>query len=177
MAAPISLSKADITRLFELLNTELARSDVEGEVYVVGGAVMCLALDARGATRDVDAVFKPAKLVREAGARVAAMADVPENWLNDAVKGYLSQRGDFDPFLELSNLRVFVANPSYLLAMKCMAMRLSEEFHDLDDVRYLLRYLNITSAEEALTVVTKYFDEAQIPIKTRLALEELLPRS
>jgi hypothetical protein len=177
VASPISLTKADIARLFALLNTELARSDVEGEVYVVGGAVMCIAFDARGATRDVDAVFMPAKLVREAGARVAAVADVPENWLNDAVKSYLSPRGDFDPFLELSHLRVFVANPSYLLAMKCLAMRLSEEFHDLDDVRYLLRYLNITDAGEALAVVTSYFDEAQIPLRTRLALEELLPRS
>jgi hypothetical protein len=175
MATPVSLTRADIARLFELLNNELAQIDIDAEVYVVGGAVMCLALDARGATRDVDAVFKPAKLVREAGARVAAIADVPENWLNDAVKGYLSQRGDFDPFLERSHLRVFVAHPSYLLAMKCMAMRLSEEFHDLDDVRYLLRYLNITNAEEALAIVDAYYDEAQIPLKTRLALEELLP--
>jgi hypothetical protein len=177
VAAAVSLTKTDIARLFELLNAELARGEVVGEVYVVGGAVMCIALDARGATRDVDAVFKPAKSIREASARVAAIADVPENWLNDAVKGYLGQRADFDPFLELSNLRVFVANPSYLLAMKCMAMRLSEEFHDLDDVRYLLRYLNITGSEEALGIVTAYFDEAQIPLRTRLALEELLPHS
>ena len=175
MAKPISLTKADIRKLFEFLNTELAVGDVEGEVYVVGGAVMCLALDARDATRDVDAWFKPSKRIREAAARVAARAAVPETWLNDAVKGYLSPRGDFDPYLELSNLRVFVAHPAYLLAMKCAAMRLGEEFHDLDDVRYLLRYLNITSAKEALDVVTKYFDEAQLPPKTRLALEELLP--
>ena len=42
------------------------------------------------------------------------------------------------------------------------------------DVRYLLRYLNITSPEEALTIVTRYFDEEQLPAKTRLVLEELL---
>jgi hypothetical protein len=44
--------------------------------------------------------------------------------------------------------------------MKCAAMRLGEEFHDLDDVRYLLRYLNITSVEEALEIVTRYFELA-----------------
>lgn len=175
MATPVSLTKADIRRLFALLNAELAVGDVEGEVYVVGGAVMCLALNARDATRDVDAVFKPSSLIREAAVRVAARAAVPANWLNDAVKGYLSPRGDFDPYLDLSNLRVFIAQPSYLLAMKCAAMRLGEEFHDLDDVRYLLRYLNIASARDALDIVTKYFDEAQLPLKTRLALEELLP--
>ena len=74
------------------------------------------------------------------------------------MKGYLSSRGDVDPFLELPHLRVFVARPTYLLAMKCAAMRLGEEFHDLDDVRYLLRYLNISSVCEAVDVVTQYFD-------------------
>lgn len=56
-----------------------------------------------------------------------------------------------------------MARPAYLLAMKCAAMRLGEEFHDLDDVRYLLRYLNITSVEEALEVVTRYFDAERLP--------------
>jgi hypothetical protein len=42
-------------------------------------------------------------------------------------------------------------------------------------VRYLLRYLNITTVTDALAVVTRYFDESQLPPKTRLALEELLP--
>lgn len=174
-AKPGNLTSADIRALLELLNAELASDETSGEVYVVGGAVMCLVYSARAATRDVDAWFKPASLIRKAAARVAARADVPDNWLNDAVKAYLSPRGEFDSFLELSHLKVFVAHPEYLLAMKCAAMRLGEEFHDLDDVRYLLRFLNIATADEALQVVTKYFDEAQLQPKTRLALEEILP--
>ena len=168
------LTKADILRLLELLDEELAASDAEGELYLVGGAVMCLVLNARESTRDVDAFFKPTKLIREAAARVASRADVPATWLNDAVKGFLSPRGEFDPYLELEHVRVFVAEPHYLLAMKCAALRLGEEFHDLDDVRYLLRYLNISTAEEALAVVTRYFDEERLQPKTRLALEGLL---
>ncbi|MPY86465.1 MAG: hypothetical protein GEU99_00910 [Luteitalea sp.] len=168
------LTKTDIRRLFELLDGELATYDVEGELYLVGGAVMCVALDAREATRDVEAVFKPTRVIREAAARVARKAGVPDTWLNDAVKGYLGPHGDFDRFLELAHLKVFVAQPRYLLAMKCAAMRLGEEFHDVDDVRYLLRYLNVSSTEEALAIVTQYFDEAQLLPKTRLILEELL---
>jgi len=175
MAVPMKLTKADILKLFDLLNAELEAGDTHAEVYLVGGAVMCLALGARAATRDVNAWFKPATLVREAAARVAARAAVPDDWLNDAVKAWLSPRGEFDRYLELPYLQVFVAQPTYLLAMKCAAMRLGAEFHDLDDVRYLLRYLNITTAAGALAIVTQYFDEAQIPLKTRLALEELLP--
>lgn len=170
----MKLTRSEILRLFELLDAELARAGAEAELYRVGGAVMCLALEARDATRDIDGVFRPTPIVREAAARVGAKAGVPDSWLNDAVKGLLSPRGDFDPFLELPRLKVFVARPAYLLAMKCAAMRLGEEFQDLDDVRYLLRYLNLSSADEALAVVTRYFDESQLLPKTRLALEELL---
>jgi hypothetical protein len=175
MASPSpSLSRSDMLRLFDLLNTELATEGVQGELYLVGGAVMCLALDARHSTRDVDGYFRPTGVVRQAAGRIAAQAGVPDDWLNDAVKGFLSPRGDFDPYLDLDHLKIFVARPAYLLAMKCAAMRLGEEFHDLDDVRYLLRYLNITGVEEALEVVTRYFDAERLPPKTRLALEELL---
>jgi hypothetical protein len=168
------LTRSDMLRLFDLLNEELATEGVHGELYLVGGAVMCLALEARQATRDVDAYFRPTGEIRRAAGRVAARAAVPDNWLNDAVKGFLSPRGDFDPYLDLDHLKVFVAQPAYLLAMKCAAMRLGEEFHDLEDVRYLLRYLNITDVEEALEVVTRYFDAERLPPKTRFALDELL---
>lgn len=87
----------------------------------------------------------------------------------------VSPRGSFDPWLESPHLRVFVAQPAYLLAMKCMAMRSGAEFADLDDVRFLLRTLNLTRAAEAIAIVEQYFDPRSIPVKTRLALEELLP--
>jgi hypothetical protein len=169
-----SLSKEDIRRLFELLDAELAAEAAQGELYLVGGAVMCLTLGARESTRDVDAFFRPTRLVREAARRVAAKTGVPDDWLNDAVKGFLSPRGSFQPYLDLPNLEVFVAPPEYLLAMKCAAVPLGEEFHDLDDVRFLLRYLDVSTVEEALAIVTRYFDERHLLPKTRLVFEELL---
>ena len=174
MTGGVSLTREMILELFDHLNEELARVNTIGELYLVGGAVMCLSLNARESTADVDALFEPTKTVRDAAARVSAATGVGDKWLNDAVKGFLSPRGDFDPFLESSHLRVFVAHPEYLLAMKCAAMGLGAEFHDLDDVRYLLRWLNITDPVEALAIVTRYFSEEQLPLKTRLALEELL---
>jgi len=169
------LTRADIRRLLDLLNEELRQSKTHGELYLVGGAVMCLAYDARPSTLDVDAYFRPVAEVRRAAARAAARRGLPADWLNDAVKGYLSPEGDFAPFLELDHLRVMVAEPQYLLAMKCLAMRIGAEFHDEDDVRYLLRHLDVRSYDQAVGILEKYYPLERFPQKTLYALEELLP--
>lgn len=170
-----ALSERDIRRLFTLLNDELRRKGTEGELFLVGGAVMCLAYAARPSTQDVDGVFRPAREIREAAARVAVQAGVSPDWLNDGVKGFLSDRGAFNLFLELDHLRVMVAQPDNLLAMKCMALRISAESHDEDDVRYLLRHLAINAYDQAIAVITRFYPLERFPQKTLYALAELLP--
>lgn len=170
------LTDRELRRLFGLLNEELRRTGTEGEAFLVGGAVMCLAYAARPSTQDVDALFRPAREVREAAARVAARAGIAPDWLNDGVKGFLSERGGFNPFFELDHLRVMVAQPEYLLAMKCLSLRIGAEFHDEDDVRFLLRYLNIGAYEEAIAVITRFYPFERFPRKTLYALGELLPK-
>ena len=172
----MALTQADLRRLFELLNKELRRSGTQGELFLVGGAVMCLAYATRPSTQDVDALFRPPTQVREAAARVAIQAKVKADWLNDAVKGFMSPRGDFAAFLELDHLRIMMARPEYLLAMKCLAMRIGAEFHDEDDIRYLLRLLEVRNYEKAVTIITKYYPLERFPQKTLYALAELLPK-
>lgn len=171
-----SLTHDQILELFAFLNEELSGSKTIGELYVVGGAVMCLAFKSRDATRDVDALFEPVAAVREAAARVAVRAGVPAAWLNDAVKGFLGPDNAFDPdpFLELSHLRVFFPRPEYLLALKSVALRFGPEFHDEDDVRYLLRHLGIEHSSAAIEIIERYIPPAQVPAKTRFALEGML---
>lgn len=166
--------KEDILRLFQLLNDELRAQSLEGEVYLVGGAVMCLVFNARPSTKDIDALFIPSKKIREAAAKVAVRAGVRPDWLNDAVKGFLSGQGEYDVFLDLSHLRVFVAKADYLLAMKCLAMRIGEEFQDVDDVRYLVRFLNLKTYQETVDVITQFYPLDRFPQKTLYALEEIL---
>jgi hypothetical protein len=170
------LTQTDLRRLFELLNKELGRSGTQGELFLVGGAVMCLAYSARPSTQNVDALFRPPAQVREAAARVANRAKLNPDWLNDAVKGFMSSQGDFSPFLELDHLRIMVAQPQYLLAMKCSAMRIGPEFHDEEDIRYLLRLLEIRTYEKAVATITKYYPLDRFPQKTLFALAELLPK-
>ncbi len=171
------LKQSDIRRLLELLNEELRKLDTTAELFLVGGAVMCLAYSARPSTRDIDALFRPSAQVREAAARVAARAHVDPHWLNDGVKEFMSAQGEFAPFLELDHLHVMVAQPQYLLAMKCLSMRIGAEFHDEDDIRYLLRHLDIRSVEQATATITKFYPFERFPQKTLYALEELLPKT
>jgi hypothetical protein len=169
-----ALSSQQIKTLFAALDAELRALGSIGEVHVVGGAVLCLVFHARPSTRDVDAYFEPVQKLRQAAARVAEAHDLPADWLNDAAKAYLSPRGDYQLFLELPNLRVFTAQPEYLLAMKCLAFRLGAEFHDEADVRFLLRYLNIERYDAALAIVTRYYPLERFPQKALYGLEEIL---
>jgi hypothetical protein len=172
-----ALTPVEFRRLFALLNDELRTSGVTGELFLVGGAVMCLAYNARPSTQDADGWFRPAKQVREAAARVALRAHLDPQWLNDGVKGFLSEQGEFTAFIEFDHLRVMVAQPEYLLAMKCLAMRIGAEFHDEDDVRYLLRHLDVRSPEQAIAIITRFYPIEGFPQKTLYAIAELLPTS
>ena len=171
-----ALAAADILRLFDLLNEQLRRDATRGELFLVGGAVMCLAYAARPSTADVDGLFRPAKQIRDAAAKVAAKAGVDTDWLIDGVKSFLSEQSAWSPFIELDHLRIMVAQPEYLLAMKCLAFRPGAEFHDEDDVRYLLRHLNSASYEQAVATIARFYPLKRFPQKSLYALAELLAK-
>lgn len=169
-----AFTRAKILELLHALNDELARRGVVGQVQLAGGAVMCLAFGAREATRDVDGVFEPSTVVLDAAIAVAASKGVPDSWLNNAVKGYLSDRGTFDSFLELDHLRVFVADARYMLAMKSLAFRTGEGYRDQEDIRYLLRHLGIDRYAEAETILAAYYPLAGYPAHALAAVRELI---
>ncbi|MCB0310776.1 MAG: hypothetical protein KDD42_06060 [Bdellovibrionales bacterium] len=168
------LSKKQILKLFEKLNQKLSDHEVKGEIYLLGGAVMCLASNARASTKDLDAVFSPKSKIRELALEIAREEKLPQDWLTDSVKEFLSENASFETYLNLSNLSILVASAEYILAMKCLSMRIGLEFHDEQDVRYLLRYLNIDSCKEALLTIERYYPLEQLPQKSFYALEEIL---
>ncbi len=179
------LNQAEIRSGLEKVNTWLASRETKGEICIYGGACLCLAFAARNSTKDVDAVFEPAAIVRKAAFEVAAEMGWNWNWLNDDVKGFLSiHDGEgielLDSF-ELSHLKVYAANPEYMLAMKCLAARLGgheedDAATDLKDAIWLSRHLGISSREAIAHVVLKYFPDRELPERTAFFVEELLER-
>lgn len=169
-----TLTRAQILDLLHELNAELAARNVIGQLQLAGGAVMCLVFRARDATRDVDGAFEPSSTLLDAALAIAARHHIPDSWLNNAVKGYLSDRGTFDSFLELDHLRVFVADARYMLAMKTLAFRTGEGYRDEEDVRYLLRHLDIARWEDAEAILAAYYPIEGYPAHALGAVRELV---
>lgn len=170
------LDRERILALFEELNDELCTAGVRGDVFVVGGAAMAVAYDARPATRDVDAIWQPATDVRAAAQRIAARHDdLPTDWLNDGVKGFLpgADRGIPKVIYDNECLTVSVASPEYLLATKLMASRAGR---DEDDVLLLFDLCGFRTVDQAFHLVEAYYGARPIEAKVRYFLEELLDR-
>ena len=166
------LTRSRVLKALEALGQELALQNVHGEVFIVGGAAMVLAYSSRRVTRDIDAVFEPKAIIYKAAVKIAVDLGLPDDWLNDAVKGFLSgEDRQRRVVLDVPGIEVAVASPRYLLGMKLMAARIGE---DDADIELLLKLCAITTTREALQVLEDlYPGRSQLP-KTRLYLEALL---
>lgn len=165
-------TRARIITALEALGEELAGQGVQGQVFIVGGAAMALAFSTRRVTKDIDAVFEPKALIYQAAERVAERLGLPEDWLNDGVKGFLpGVDRDARPLPGIRGIEVTSGSARYLLAMKLLAMRFGE---DDDDIQVLLRQAGITTADEALDLLALMYPDRDPPLKTRLFLEEIL---
>jgi hypothetical protein len=63
------LSRDDILGLLDELANRLESQGLHGDLFLVGGAAMALAYNARRATRDLDGVFEPKQVVYHALSR------------------------------------------------------------------------------------------------------------
>jgi hypothetical protein len=165
-------TQARIVSALTALGEELTSQGVRGQIFIVGGAAMALAYSTRRVTKDIDAVFEPKNAIYAASAKVAEELGLPEDWLSDAVKGFMpGPDEDPSPVPNIRGIEVTTASPRYLLAMKLMAMRFGE---DDEDIEILLGECNMHSAQEALDLLRAIYPTEDPPAKTRFFLEELL---
>ena len=173
-----SLTRERILAALEALSGKLGERGITGEICLFGGTLMVLAFTARLATKDVDAVFQPTQTIRELARILAQQLNLPENWLNDGVKGYVSARHETTTGIlpQFPYLRLTMPVPEYLLAMKCMAARIggaNDEPSDVSDIIFLIRHLKLESAKDVLNLVGLYYPANRIPVRTQYLVEGL----
>ena len=119
------LSAAQIKDAFNALSNELSRRGDRAQMAVTGGAALVLLFNARETTKDVDVfIVQPdPPRVREAAAQVARDLDLPDDWLNDAAKGYFVTVSEGPIVYESTALLVRAVTMEQLLAMKLAAWR------------------------------------------------------
>lgn len=169
-------SRERITDLLGKLSDNLAGKGLRGEILLFGGAAMILGWNARDATRDVDAVFVPPDQIRAAAAEVGRAENIPADWLNDAVKGFLDHdisRADRREILHLSNLAVYVPPIEYLIATKAFASRSGASHADAEDLKFLIRTAGYRSADAILKIVEEYYPTRPLPAKVQFFVQSI----
>ena len=166
------LTAQKIKALLSLLNDELKKQGVKGELGICGGAVMCLVFQTRKATKDIDGIFEPTNEIRKAIKKIARQNGLAEDWLNDAAKVFFHRDPPREEVLEFSNLHVWAPRADYMLAMKSIAARFDSK--DRDDLKFLLEYLELKSPKKVFQIIAKYYPREKIPAKTQFLVEELL---
>src|SRR5688500_942190 len=118
------LGKSDLSAALARLGELASARGQHVELLLLGGTLLLLPFETRPATRDVDVVtlHPPDRaFVRELARAVAAERGWPDDWINDAAKGFFS--GPADGPVIFSAPGIVARRPSIeqLLAMKLAA--------------------------------------------------------
>lgn len=149
-----------LAQAFEHLGRDLASRGVFQELAAYRGGAIMLHFAWRKSTEDFDPVVRPGydeRLLAPSAGRGAALLDLPDDWINDAV-GMFPPISEDETLFEVSGtypgvgtrgLRVLVARPHCFLGMKLLAIaNLDRGDRDMQDARMLARELGVIDVGE-----------------------------
>ncbi len=148
------MTKQDIEKYLNEVNKKLAERGKHGEIVMAGGASLTVVYNARNATHDIDALFRPSKEFREIISEIANENDLKDDWLNDGVKGFFTEKMNANLYKEYSNLSVYSIDAEGLLALKLTSARLDSK--DMRDSITLMKCLDIKNEEQLFNIIEKY---------------------
>jgi hypothetical protein len=178
----MTLDRDDILAGLGELAGELNAAGLELTIHVVGGAAIALEYNPdRQATSNIDAWVNARPAVRERVVRVVKQIAIrrrwPDDWLNEKAvmiipEGVGSGPQDWRPTLEVGKVRVFVAQPKMVLAMK---LRAGRGRRDLPDLEPLLAASGLLTIEDDQETFDNYYPHDDMKPLSRHWLEEILP--
>src|SRR5262249_16915291 len=107
---------------------------------------------------------------------------LPEHWLNDAVKGYISAKHETTEgnLPQFPNLHLVMPTPEYLLGMKCLASRIEateQDTGDVNDIVFLIRHLKLKTSHEVMNIVSAYYRQTEYQQRPNIWWSHFLRRS
>jgi hypothetical protein len=94
-----------------------------------------------------------------------------DDWLDDGLKGFFYTSPPITLWLEYPGLRVYYANPDYVLSMNAVAGRPE----DISDIEALAAYLHLSHWEDILPIISQYVPAQYITPKTQYLIQTLFP--
>ena len=147
------MTDAEMRRYLTEVGQHLDARDITGEIVLAGGAVMVMALHARGGSNDIDAVFThEAEAIRLAAREVAEKHGLPAIWLNDHVGAFVGPDAPTVELFDVPGLRVRMVRLDYLFYMKAWA----GDPIDQRDLLEIARALEVTDEHHAYDIVRGY---------------------
>jgi hypothetical protein len=188
MATP--LDRDALLDAFDRIGRAAVAAGTKLQIAVYGGSALMLASNFRFATEDVDVseLERPlpswlAGIVHE----IAKEKHWQDDWFNDGVAFHLSRLADRSAdHLEFGTfprdgtppgLVVSVPSAEYLLALKLKAIRVTDPLRgetERLDILNLMQVVGISTAEDAITLLGRYFPvSAASPEKQRFLLKNM----
>ena len=171
------MSREELEQALTRLGQLLRERQVTGEIAVFGGAAMIIGFHFNRRTQDIDAqITEGHGQVTQAAHEVARELSLPTTWLNEQATAYLSEHREFSFFRTYPSegeygLRVMMAQPRYLLAMKLLGLRTDR---DVPDVVHLARQLKLTTKEQLLSLLQRYYPDERVPAKRLARLDDVV---
>lgn len=155
-----TLTRDEVIDVLRQVGELLQEQGLEAHIYIVGGAAMAMVFDSRRTTRDVDAAIRSHHEEFDRAVKIVAeRTGLAPDWVNSNASAFIPNHPDEEAVeMNLPGLRVAVASPEHLIAMKLRAMRR----RDLDDLEVLFHHCHVETPEQAAAIHDKLFGDADI---------------
>ena len=173
------LNRDDIVAGLTELATRMDAASIAARIHVIGGSAISIEYNHfRESTVDVDSwLYVDETLIDAVGAIVRDIAVVrqwPDDWFNSKAQMFLPDHGEpfaWRPLLDVGAVRVLVAPPDLLLAMKLLAGR---GRRDLPDLAPLLAACEIVTVGAAVALFDSFYPNDEMSGKSAAWLKQNL---
>ena len=180
-----TLDRETVVNAFDLMGQYLRDRGLVGEIAVYGGTAILLQFRWREVTEDVDVTIRTGEresAVKDAAAYAATRLGLMDDWLNNYVGGFTPEteseafffaHGTY-PRGEGPGLRVYLAKPEYLCAMKLKALeRETVDDRDFEDALRLAIEIDVETFDQLTALFTAFFPDETLHPKASARLPEL----